>query len=103
MIKLLRRKPISIWLVLGALGISALAVALFVNRLLLHAWPPKVICAEDSCKEAREWIAYSVTVLVLLGGLYQYWRAQLWLGSLTGDGMACGFEGDHVVVKCRVS
>jgi hypothetical protein len=51
---------------------------LFLVELLAAAWPPAARCTGDECKEAREWIASIITVLVLVAGLYQYWRAQQW-------------------------
>jgi hypothetical protein len=57
-----------------------LAVLLFwtLARLLTPLWPPTAACSAEPCKEAREWISFTITVLVLLAGLYQYWRAQQW-------------------------
>jgi hypothetical protein len=45
------------------------------------AWPPVAKCGTEPCKEGREWISAGVTLLVLLGGLYQYQKAQLWKRS----------------------
>lgn len=73
-----QKEPLSVWPVLVALSLSAVVVVVFVTALLVPAWPPQVTCPGDACKEAREWIAYAVTALVLLGGLYQYWRTELW-------------------------
>jgi hypothetical protein len=70
---LLRLTPSLILLALGVL-----LVFTGIGSLLIAAWPPRAICTEHDCKEAREWIASSVTLLVLLGGLYQYRRSQLW-------------------------
>lgn len=73
-----RSVPLPIWLSVAVFLLAALAVLYFLAHLLIPAWPPQVGCSAEPCKEAREWIAYSITVLVLLGGLFQYWRAQLW-------------------------
>jgi hypothetical protein len=45
------------------------------------AWPPVAKCGTEACKEGREWISAGVTLLVVLGGLYQYQKAQLWKRS----------------------
>jgi len=74
----LLRNPLSVWLSLVAMAASILIVIAFTAHLLQYAWPPQVVCKAEECKEAREWIARSVTFLVLIGGLYQYWRSQLW-------------------------
>jgi hypothetical protein len=75
----LRLVPLPIWLSLAVLGFGVLVVLLSLAHLLVaHRWPPEALCDSKKCKEAREWIAYTVTVVVLLGGLFQYWRSQLW-------------------------
>jgi len=63
---------------LGILLLAALCVVAGLTWLLTFNWPPQVACATSQCKEAREWVSSAVTVLVLLGGLFQYWRAQQW-------------------------
>jgi hypothetical protein len=73
-----RYQHFPVWLIYGAFGVTALSVLYALTHLLLPEWPPRVVCESDACKEAREWIAYSVTILVLLGGMFQYWRSQLW-------------------------
>lgn len=59
----------------------ALGIALVLTGLalvLVPHWPPQAACTLKGCKEGREWISSAVTVLVLLGGLLQYRRAELW-------------------------
>jgi hypothetical protein len=58
--------------------LGAISALLFVAYLLLPEWPPAAVCHNKACKEAREWIVSSITVLVILGGLYQYLRSQVW-------------------------
>jgi hypothetical protein len=65
-------------MLLVALIMASGVVVAGLAALLIRAWPPRVFCFEDSCKEAREWIGASVTLLVLIAGLYHYWRGQLW-------------------------
>jgi hypothetical protein len=65
-------------LVVGGLLIVVLILSTMQSWL---AWPPVAKCGTDPCKEGREWISAGVTLLVLLGGLYQYRKAQLWKRS----------------------
>jgi len=88
----LRLTPSLILLTLGVL-----LVFIGISNLLVPQWPPRVICTEHDCKEAREWIASSVTLLVLLGGLYQYRRSQLWKrAEFVADEMKVFFDDSNV-------
>jgi hypothetical protein len=58
--------------------LAGLAVLVGLAYLLTPNWPPEAACYTHGCEEAREWIASSITFLAILGGLFQYWRAQQW-------------------------
>jgi len=65
---------------IAALGVG---VGLIVTATLTlmqpwNGWPPSATCATHECIEAREWIASGVTLIVLLAGLFQYRKTQLW-------------------------
>ena len=60
-------------LLLAGVGVVLLGLVLVLNQ----TWSPTA-CDEDSCAEARQWMSATATLIVILAGLYQYWRAQLW-------------------------
>jgi len=60
-------------LVFGLVIVASLIFVVFAARL-----PLQVVCHEDACIEAREWIATLLTFFIILGGLYQYMQAQRW-------------------------
>lgn len=62
------------WVVF-ALFVFALGV---LAAVLIPTWPPQAACAAETCKEAREWIASTITLVVILAGLFQYWQSQQW-------------------------
>ena len=56
------------------MGLLVSAAIVLVGLIsLVSGWPPTVACGDDRCKEAREWAAFSLSLLVVLGGAYQYW------------------------------
>lgn len=58
--------------------VVGLLVLLFLTTVLDRTWPLAAICATDPCKEAREWVSSTITVIVIVAGLGQYWQAQQW-------------------------
>lgn len=66
-------------LVILSFFVGVLIVVTIVTMMDWHGgWPPVAKCEGEKCKEAREWASTGVTLLVILGGLHQYVKAQLW-------------------------
>jgi hypothetical protein len=84
---------------LGVLTLGAFSVLIGLAYLLSPAWPPHAVCADHDCKEAREWISSAVTLIVLLGGLYQYRRSQLWKRAEFIAGEMKSFFADRHVIE----
>jgi len=60
-------------------GVVALLVIAFVAVFELGAGIPiHAQCADEGCKEGREWISAILTFLVVGGGLFHYLKAQRW-------------------------
>jgi hypothetical protein len=63
-------------LIAAGAGLVVLAIGSLMKPW--NGWPPSATCGTEACKEAREWMSSGVTLIVLLAGLYQYRKAQLW-------------------------
>lgn len=96
----MRSRPLALsWgAFLGVAG-GATIVVTALSFLLTPHWPPQVACSNDGCKEAREWIAASVTLIVLLAGLIQYWRSQFWKRAEFVAGEMKAYLNDRDVLK----
>ena len=71
------RTPGADWLLTPALVALAGLVLVGLFLILLEIWRPRA-CGSQDCNSAREWMIATATLLVLLAGVYQYSRAQLW-------------------------
>jgi hypothetical protein len=65
-------------------------------------WPPVAKCGDETCTEGREWVSNGVTLLVILGGLYQYVKAQLWKRSEFVAAEMKAFFADPEVRKATI-